>query len=258
MIPARTRAPATGSRSSPPKGVPTLDGIELVVFDKDGTLIDFDAMWTGWSVGLVRSIAAATDPALAGPLAVALGLDPLTSLIIPGSPLAATPMGHLRDLTVSTLRRGGLSGARAEAAVAASWNPPDPVALARPLADLDRLFRTLRDRGIHVAVATSDDRGPTEATLVGLGVAQLVDAIVCADDGLAVKPAPDALLHLGTLLGVDPVRTAMIGDSPADARMGRAAGAGLVVGVLSGVGGRAELEALADNVIPSIAGLLGP
>ena len=91
-------------------------------------------------------------------------------------------------------------------------------------------------------MATSDDRAPTEATLAGLGVAALVDAIVCADDGLPVKPAPDALLHLCRLLGVDAARTAMIGDSRADVAMGRAAGARLVVGVLSGVGDRDELE----------------
>ena len=62
------------------------DGIELVVFDKDGTLIDFDTMWSDWSVGLVRDVTAATDPDLAGPLADALGLDPHDR---PGSSRAA-------------------------------------------------------------------------------------------------------------------------------------------------------------------------
>ena len=237
---------------------PSLDGIELVVFDKDGTLIDFDAMWSDWSAGLVRDVAAATDPSLADPLADALGLDPATARIIPGSPLAATPMGHLRDLTVATLRRHGLSPVVIETAVSEAWHPPDPVALAHPLADLGTLFETLHARGIRVAVATSDDREPTEATLAGLDLTALVDAIVCADDGLPVKPAPDAFLHLCGLLGVLPARTAMIGDSPADLQMARAAGAGLVVGVLSGVGVRDELEPEADVIIQSIAELLPP
>ena len=29
-----------------------LAGIDLVVFDKDGTLIDFDVMWGGWAESL--------------------------------------------------------------------------------------------------------------------------------------------------------------------------------------------------------------
>ena len=47
----------------------------------------------------------------------------------------------------------------------------------------------------------------------------------------------------------------MIGDSIADLRMGRGAGAGLVIGVLSGVGTPAELAPLADVVLGSVAEL---
>jgi phosphoglycolate phosphatase-like HAD superfamily hydrolase len=50
----------------------------------------------------------------------------------------------------------------------------------------------------------------------------------------------------------------MIGDSPADLAMGRAAGAGLVVGVLTGVADRATLAAGADLVVASVADLLPP
>ena len=73
---------------------------------------------------------------------------------------------------------------------------------------------------------------------------------------VAVDPAPDAFLHLCGLLGVAPERTAMVGDSLMDLQMARAAGAGRVIGVLSGVGVRAELEPLADVVIPSIGDLV--
>jgi phosphoglycolate phosphatase len=51
-------------------------------------------------------------------------------------------------------------------------------------------------------------------------------------------------------------RTAVIGDSPADLAMGRAAGAGLVIGVLTGAGDRRTLAAGADLVLDSIAELL--
>ena len=50
-------------------------------------------------------------------------------------------------------------------------------------------------------------------------------------------------------LGVPPDRTAVVGDSPADLRMGRAAGARRVIAVLTGVGEGAALEPLADLVL---------
>jgi phosphoglycolate phosphatase len=106
-----------------------------------------------------------------------------------------------------------------------------------------------------VAVATSDDRAPTERTLAALDLMATIDATVCADDGIPVKPAPDMVLHLCATLGVTPSRAAVLGDSPADMAMARAAGAGLTIGVLTGVGRRADLEPLADVVIASVEAL---
>jgi phosphoglycolate phosphatase len=76
--------------------------------------------------------------------------------------------------------------------------------------------------------------------------------VVCADDGVANKPAPDPVLHLCAALGVPPSRTAVVGDSPADIAMGRRAGAGLVVGVRTGIGADADLDG-ADLVVDSVA-----
>jgi phosphoglycolate phosphatase len=132
---------------------------------------------------------------------------------------------------------------------------PDPVTTARPLADLPRLFAALRARGLRIAVATSDDHEPTTRTLEGLGIADLVDVLVGADDGVARKPAPDMVLRAATAVDVPPANTAVVGDSLADLEMGRAAGAGRMIGVLSGVSARKDLEPFADAVVNSVADL---
>jgi phosphoglycolate phosphatase-like HAD superfamily hydrolase len=137
-----------------------------------------------------------------------------------------------------------------------AWHAPDPVALASPLADLGALFSRLPGDGRTVAVATSDDRDPTVRTLATLGVAGDVDAIVCADDGVPVKPAPDMVDRLCAETGVPAGRAAVVGDSPADLLMGRGAGVGLTIGVLTGVGSHADLDPLADLVIDSVARFL--
>jgi phosphoglycolate phosphatase len=48
---------------------------------------------------------------------------------------------------------------------------------------------------------------------------------------------------------------AVVGDAVHDLAMGRAAGVGLTVGVLSGTSGHADLAGLADIVVESIAAL---
>jgi phosphoglycolate phosphatase-like HAD superfamily hydrolase len=232
-----------------------LYGIDLVVFDKDGTLIGFGTMWHDWATDLGDRLSFALGRDVRPPLNRMLGFDPATGAVEPHGGLAATPMARLRELTRAVLVAEGTSEADASVAVDGAWHAPDPETLARPLADLRVLLEGLRADGRRVAIATSDDRDPTERTLAALGLADLVDATVCADDGVPAKPAPDMVLRLCATLGVEPARTAVIGDSPADLRMGRAAGAGLVVGVLTGVGGPADLEPLANVVLGSVGQL---
>jgi phosphoglycolate phosphatase-like HAD superfamily hydrolase len=233
-----------------------LDGIELVVFDKDGTLIDFHAMWGGWVRSLATDLERATGLDLRGALFEVLGADPTSGLVRPRGVLAATPMARIREIVVDTLVEQGLDRPRAEDAVSQAWHPPDPVELAHPLADLPRLFATLETLGIRTAIATTDDRGPTERTLAALGIAGDVAMLACADDGIRPKPAPDPVLRICERLGIGPERTAVVGDSPADLEMGHAAGVRLLVGVLTGVGDRAALSGRADLLLGSIEDLV--
>jgi phosphoglycolate phosphatase-like HAD superfamily hydrolase len=233
-----------------------LDGIDLVIFDKDGTLIEFGRMWSGWAVALAEGIQASVGRSVEGPLYTMLGFDPATGRILPGGGLASTPMARLRDRTREVLREAGLSEGATDRALESAWHAPDPVGLARPLTDLHALFGRLHDGGRLVAVATSDDREPTERTLEALGVAGEIDALVCADDGVTVKPAPGMVAHLCAALGVPASSAAVVGDAPADMQMARAAGAGLTVAVLTGVGDRDDLAPLADVVLGSVAELL--
>jgi phosphoglycolate phosphatase-like HAD superfamily hydrolase len=236
-----------------------LAGIDLAIFDKDGTLIDFHFMWSDWVRLLADGLAATTgDRSLDEIVYATMGVDRETGRVSPHGALAATPMARIRDALIAAVTTAGIPAPAARRAVAVAWHGPDPVALARPLVDLGALFRGLRAAGTRIAVATSDDREPTERTLAHLGVADLVAGVACADDGRPVKPRPDAVLWLCRELGVPPARAAVIGDSPADLAMGRAAGVGLVVGVLTGVGDEGALRAHADVVVPSVADLAPP
>lgn len=234
---------------------PILDGIDLVVFDKDGTLIDFGAMWAGWARDLGTRLELATRRPVAGDIFTTIGFDPTTGRIQAASPLAVATMGEIAELVGAVLRRWCPSVNAARRILAEAWFEPDPVASAVPLADLRHVLGVLRIAGRRLAVATTDDRRPTEATLAGLGIADLVDAVLCGDDEGPTKPDPDGLLVLAAGLGVAIARTAMVGDTPADLRMARAAGA-RSIGVTSGVAGAAELAPYADLILGSIGELI--
>ncbi len=236
---------------------PLLDEIDLVVFDKDGTLIDFAAMWAGWAIDIGRRLDVATGRPVSGDVFAAIGFDPAVNRVLPGGPLAVSTMAGIAETIAAVVRRWCPSVAAARRAVETAWFEPDPVALARPLADLPDLFERLVASGRRIAVATTDDRAPTEATLRALGIRGHVSALACGDDGMGLKPDPSMVLAICVALRTEPSRTAIVGDTPADLAMGRAAGLGRVIAVLSGVAPPADLEPLADALLGSVGELAG-
>ena len=124
--------------------------------------------------------------------------------------------------------------------------------LIRPTGDVAGLLERLQGAGVRVAVITTDHRAETEETLCIMGIAHLVNHLVCDDDGLPCKPAPDTLLVTCEQLRVEPTRAAVVGDTVADLLMARHAGVGLKVAVLTGAGDQALLRTHADVVLHSI------
>lgn len=228
----------------------------LVIFDKDGTLIDFNYMWAPWVIDLAQRLESACGFPLAGTIFKSFGFDASTSRVLPNGPLATWSMTSLRDLASTVLVESNIPLPDAERAVELAWRTPDAVKFAHPVADLTGVFKTLRGKGVKIAVATSDDRNGTEETLEALGLAGYVNAVVAADDGPPTKPAPDMVLHLCRILQISPKQSVVVGDSQADMEMGRSASAGLTVGVLTGVSSKEVLASHADVVIPSIEDLV--
>ena len=225
---------------------------QAIIFDKDGTLIDFDAMWGGWSVYLAEQLQKVSGLDVRAGLYEAFGYDATARKVQAGGKLASRPMGYLYNLTVEVMQAAGLSSPKAAEVVEKAWHIPDPVLLAKPFTDLRVLFAGLRKQGIQIAIATADDRAPTQAMVEALDIEEYISTMVCADDGLPSKPAPDMVLTICERLTVDPKKVMVIGDTTSDLKMARAAGAGLAVGVLSGVSNARDLVSFADILIDSV------
>ncbi len=235
---------------------------DMLAFDKDGTLIEFDGMWGRLAEAWVAKLADDSDQALERDLYHSLGYDSTLRHTLPQSPLSIATTGQLRAIAAGTLYRHGISWPEAEDRIQAAFDQvgnelalPD---LVRPTSDVAALFARLQGAGVRLTVVTTDHRAETEETMRLLGIEHLVDLLVCGDDGWQSKPAPDMLMAACDRLQIDPSRTAVVGDTLADMLMAQRAGAGLQVAVLTGPGDPALLASHANVVIQSIGDIAIP
>ena len=211
-------------------------------------------MWSGWAIDARRRLSRRRPGRpVAAPLYAMLGFDPATGRVMPGGGLAATPMARLRERTRDVLlaggvtagrrgtgARGGLARARPGRARRSAGRPAAPASPAprrrppdrgrhdrRPRAD-----RTRRSTALGVAGASTRRSAPMTASRSSR---RRTWSSTCARRSASRRRGPRSSA-----------------TPPADLRMARAAGAGLVIGVLTGVGGRADLEPLADAVMASV------
>jgi phosphoglycolate phosphatase len=126
--------------------------------------------------------------------------------------------------------------------------------------DLSRLYpgvaetlERLAER--QLAVLSNKLQRLTQQTLEVIGLAKFFSAIRGGGSYLPLKPAPDPLIALISDQGVEPNRTVMVGDKPADIQTGRKAGA-FTAAVTYGYGDLETLTALSpDFLLPQFSRL---
>lgn len=224
--------------------------IKAILFDKDGTLVDFDRTWAETN-RRGALIAADGDTALADVILHECGMDPVTGITRADSMFAAANASEIaahmvahgspfeRDELMRRLDRIFVEGAEKP------W----------PICDLKALMQTLSGAGLALGIASSDGEDSIRRTVEVLGLSSEIDFIAGYDSGHGPKPEPGMLLAFAAHLGLKPSEIAMVGDNSHDMELARAAAAGAAIGVLSGTGTRQTLEALADVLIGSVADL---
>jgi phosphoglycolate phosphatase len=231
-------------------GAVKLEAIAGILFDKDGTLLDYDASWLPVNRELA-SIAAQGDTALADHLLSACGMDPVTGHIVPDSLLAA---GNTRQISE------GLVAAGSKVDVVELTEKLDALFshaadFSSPVTDLAAFFRRLHERGYKLGVASSDNERSIRQTARRFGFLDYVDYIAGYDSGFGTKPEPGMVLGFAKATGLAPAQIAVVGDNNHDLHMGQNAGAGLKVGVLTGTGSRESLAAASDYCLNDITEL---
>lgn len=227
--------------------------IRAVLFDKDGTLIDFNATWLDFARELALE-AADGDPQRAVELLEKVGLDRRSNRFLPGSIFAA---GTNAEVIAALYPH--LSAAALRVRIATADLRAAQIARRRAIAlpgIVDALGRLFADDYL-LGLATNDATNGAEQTLLSLGVADLFAAAYGYDAVARPKPAPDVVHAFADLIGLPPRMIAVIGDNVHDLQTARAAGAGLAIGVLTGTGKKEDLEPLSDILLASAAHLPG-
>ncbi len=225
--------------------------IRGILFDKDGTLLDFEATWAPLYRRLALEIAG-DDVEKARELLVAGGLDPVSGRIAGGSVLGAGSTFDLVERWFPELRDQafGEMVARIDEAFHAHG-----AASSVPVPELIETLDLLARQGYALGVATNDGTSAARSALVAVGADRHVAHVYGYDSVANPKPAPDIVHAFAAAVELAPAEIAVVGDNRHDLEMARAAGAGLAIGVLTGNSATEDLAPLADAVLPSIRDL---
>ena len=217
--------------------------IEAIVFDKDGTLFDFQATWALPFHLLLEELAPGDLHAAASDV---LGFDAGSGRFFADSPVIASTTEEVAGLLAPVISLKPSEIIAAMNRIGQGARQVEAVDLRLCLSELAEHFQ--------LGLVTNDSEAPARAHLEEAGVLELFGFVAGYDSGYGAKPGPGQLLAFADQVEVAPEATLMVGDSRHDLIAARAAGM-VPVGVLTGVAAAEELRDLARVILPDIGHL---
>ncbi|MCD6569406.1 MAG: HAD family hydrolase [Deltaproteobacteria bacterium] len=232
--------------------------VDLVIFDKDGTLLDFRGTW----IAIIREFLMALGKrvqmhkTLKKRIEKALGMFIDSSEIDGYGPIAMGTFAECDTLLVYSLYCEGLRWDKAKDIVREAGMEVFTGEVRRqsvkPAQGSIEILKKLKAKGLSVAIATNDTAKDATSDMQIIGAFEYIDLIIGADSVDRSKPNPDMIYKICEHFGTTPKRSIMIGDTIMDALMGKNAGVGLTIGVC-GLLPRDVLEEYTDVVVSSLA-----
>jgi phosphoglycolate phosphatase len=246
------------------KNIPSVDrsvipDVDLVVFDKDGTLIELYHYWSQMVALRARLICEALglDAQHEAGLRWALGVDEGMGRLRPEGPVGLKKREIVIQAAVDYL--AGAGRRETKPACSAAFERADEESnrdlarFIRPTPGAEALVDALHSSGCRVAVATVDIRRRAQLAVDFLGFGDNIDLVVGADQVTRAKPAPDMLHLILKSLAIKASRAVMVGDALTDIQMGRNAGLKASIGVLSGFATAEQLRTLTPLVVRDVS-----
>ena len=224
--------------------------INAILFDKDGTLVDFGATFAPATKRVIEDLAMG-DHTLAHALADAVEFEFNACIVKPGSVLIAGSVDNISDCWWPFSKAGSPSDFTQR--IDRLFVKYSTETLA-PFPYLNDTLDKLATHIMPLGVATNDSHAGAMAHLGTLNIVERFNFIAGSNSGHGEKPGPGMVLAFAEACGLPPAEIAMVGDSPHDCLAGRAAGA-ISIGVTCGGAEVCDLAPHADHVLKDISEL---
>lgn len=193
--------------------------IRAIIFDKDGTLLDFDAFWISVAAAAVSDILKAVnaDESLADKCLAAIGAD--RNSASPDGILCKGTYAQIANAFYDVMKKANCSIGRdaLNSVVIKAFHDNISHGKVIPACkDITEVFKRLSRLGIKTAVVTTDDRYITDKCLDTLGIKDFFCRIY-TDDGIhPTKPNPHYINQFCTDEGLERSEILMVGDTLTD------------------------------------------
>ena len=225
--------------------------IKGILFDKDGTLLEFARTWRPIALEVINRIRKryGLDDSYQQRLEQAIGL--YSQHIDSGGSLSG---GTNKDVALDFLSVCSFISDQEEfiSWSTATFNEVASELPFYPVAGVLETIRRLKENNILIGLSTADSLINATLFLKKTGLYQYFDYIGADDGQVEPKPSPDYMYNFCNLYGIKAKEVGVIGDTLVDMEFADKGGAGLKIGVLSGTGTREILEGQADLIISGV------
>lgn len=236
-----------------------LENIELMVFDKDGTIIELYHYWSRmvYYRALFICERLGMDKSHIKGLSYAMGVDWEKESLRPQGPVGLKKREIVMQEAIYYLEGQGYNNAKQVCLDV--FKDVDEFSLARlnefikPINGSVELIKELFSKGCKVAIATTDLSERAKVAIRHLGLEGYINLILGADTVKKPKPNPEQIELALKRLSVPKEKAVMVGDALTDVEMGINAGLRGTIGLLSGFGTYEEFCKLTPFVVPDIS-----
>jgi phosphoglycolate phosphatase len=232
---------------------------ELVIFDKDGTLVDLTQVLFGLARARRLAVEEHGRREVADLWEKAMGVDLSHDKMDYAGPLATARRQQEVLIAAACFYLKGHSWEEAQKHAHKAYDEADermkPPFGAVLLPGIEITLEQMKAHGLKLAIASTDTHKRIARSFEALGIAMLFDAFIGDDDVVNGKPAADMIVEAMRSTSCTPEQTVMVGDSMSDMLMGKNARVKACIGVLTGSMKIERLERLADVIVSSVTDL---